>query len=342
MTKEIHYGRVFQHIRKRRKVSLRDLEDIVPRRTLSRYESGETDFPLAKLENLLERLNLNLIDFYHVLYQDKIYARYGKVFKKLRKQSGFTDKDFTHLSISKAQMELFESGKIMFEFDKLYAILMEMNVSLEDYCFILNKGSEDSTESFLRRVDLAYFRGDNATLKDLGEMAKADKRYFYLTIKVILGEITEEEIKDLEGYFMSVDLWTRHELFMFQYVSPVLNSSNLKMICTDILCLKVLFEDEFIYQRRLVLAGLEISLSRINKSMKVAAKFFLDFAGEFLQDSDELTGGAYRFVENIYLYTVTGEVQYQRRAKKMCDTALLYDGMMKGWYSKNYKNFITK
>ncbi|MCO7180527.1 helix-turn-helix domain-containing protein [Lactococcus formosensis] len=146
MAKKVHYGKVFQKIRQRRRLSLKDFEDIVPRRSLSRYERGETVFPIAKLEALLERLNLNIIDFYHVIHKEKIYARYGKIFTQIRKQSGFSREAFAHLSVSEEQMKLFESGLIMFEFDKLYAILMEMNISLEDYCSLLDKGSESPIE----------------------------------------------------------------------------------------------------------------------------------------------------------------------------------------------------
>ena len=46
----------------------------------------------------------------------------------------------------------------MFEFDKLYAMLMEMDTSLEDYCSLLDKGSESPIESLLKQIDLAYYR----------------------------------------------------------------------------------------------------------------------------------------------------------------------------------------
>lgn len=146
MAKKVHYGKVFQKIRKRRKLSLKDFEGIVPRRSLSRYERGETVFPIVKLQALLESIDLNIIDFYHIAHKEKIYGRYGKIFTKIRKQNGFSREDFTHLSISAAQLKLFESGLIMFEFDKLYAILMEMNIILEDYCSLLDKGSESPIE----------------------------------------------------------------------------------------------------------------------------------------------------------------------------------------------------
>lgn len=151
MTKKVHYGKVFQMIRKRRKLSLKDFEHIVPHRSLSRYERGETVFPIAKLEALLESIDLNIIDFYHMAHQEKIYARYGKIFSKIRKQNGFSRESFIHLSISEAQLKLFESGIIMFEFDKLYAMLMEMDTSLEDYSSLLDKGSESPIESLLSR-----------------------------------------------------------------------------------------------------------------------------------------------------------------------------------------------
>lgn len=67
----MNYGELFQKIRKARKVSLKEMEDIVPRRTLTRYEKGETDFPISKLEALLQRLDFSLDDFYHATHDKK-------------------------------------------------------------------------------------------------------------------------------------------------------------------------------------------------------------------------------------------------------------------------------
>ena len=64
MAKKVHYGKVFQKIRKRRKLSLKDFEGIVPRRSLSRYERGETVFPIVKLQALLESIDLNIIEVF--------------------------------------------------------------------------------------------------------------------------------------------------------------------------------------------------------------------------------------------------------------------------------------
>lgn len=124
-------------------------------------------------------IDLNIIDFYHVAHQEKIYARYGKIFSKIRKQNGFSRESFIHLSISEAQLKLFESGIIMFEFDKLYAMLMEMDTSLEDYCSLLDKGSESPIESLLKQVDLAYYSADTMKLNNLYEDLNECSEYFF-------------------------------------------------------------------------------------------------------------------------------------------------------------------
>lgn len=334
------YGEIFQEIRKKKKISLKDMEDIVPRRTLSRYEKGETAFPISKLAALLQRLELNLIDFFHAIHDKTIYPRYGTVFQRLREQKGFYRKDFEQISISSQQIKLFETGIIMLEFDKVYAMLLEMNVSFQDYSSLLNKGNDDPDESLLKQVDLAYYKEDYKALQNFYDKTKDENKYFSLCIKVILGTISSGELREFEGFFLKVDLWTNQELFMFQYVSRALSSSNLKMICTDILQGKSFFEEKFFYQRRLALAGLEITLSRISKNSPVAAKYFLAFAKEFLQDSDELTRTAYHFVESLLRYSETGGESYKAALKHICETATLCDGVMKEWYRKNYEKYV--
>lgn len=342
MAKKVHYGKVFQKIRQRRRLSLKDFEDIVPRRSLSRYERGETVFPIAKLEALLERLNLNIIDFYHVIHKEKIYARYGKIFTQIRKQSGFSREAFAHLSVSEEQMKLFESGLIMFEFDKLYAILMEMNISLEDYCTLLDKGSESPIEFLWKQVDLAYYRGDTPKLKSLYEgLAECNEHFFLsLCLKGMVDNISDQERIAIKKYFITREYWTTRELFIFQYSAKFLSSDYLKLVCENLLYSKTLFKEKNTYPRRLVLAGLEITLLRLTGNSLLEAEYFLAFAREFVQETDDLAKMAYLFVESLFKYKQTGKGQYKTTMKSICKASYMYDGLMKNWYHKNYESYI--
>lgn len=338
----MNYGEIFQRIRKARKVSLKEMEDIVPRRTLTRYEKGETDFPISKLEALLQRLDFSLDDFYHATLDKKIYPRYGKVFKRLREQRGFSLQDFSDIPVTSHQIKLFEASIIMLGFDMIYAMLQEMDVSLQDYSFLLNKGAEEPFGALLQEIDCAYYKGDKAVLQKFYLETKECRRFLLLSlsVKVLLEEISCEEIRELEGFFMTVDLWTNYELFVFQHTAYLLSSSNLKLICTDILSLKYFFEDRFFCQRRLALAGLKIALSRIKRKKSIAARYFLDFSKEFLQESDELTKTTYHFVESLYSYRETGEEKYKLIMQEVCDMSLKQNGLMKEWYQENYKKLI--
>ncbi|MFK4880327.1 transcriptional regulator [Lactococcus petauri] len=342
MAKKVHYGKVFQKIRKGRKLSLKDFEGIVPRRSLSRYERGETVFPIVKLQALLESIDLNIIDFYHLAHKEKIYGRYGKIFTKIRKQNGFSREAVTHLSISAVQLKLFESGKIMFEFDKLYAMLMERNTSLEDYCFLLEKGGESPVEYVLEQVDLAYYRADTTKLNSLyAELDEYSDHFFLsLCLKGILKKISEQEMLELKNYFITREYWTNQELFIFQYSSKFLSSDHLKLICENLLSYKTIFKGQNIYQRRLVLAGLEIMLLRLKENSLIEAAYFLKFAREFVHETDELAKIACLFVECLFKYKQTGKVQYKTTMKSICKASYMYDGLMKNWYQKNYESYV--
>jgi transcriptional activator, Rgg/GadR/MutR family, C-terminal domain len=342
MTKKVHYGKVFQTIRKRRKLSLKDFEHIVPPRSLSRYERGESVFPIAKLEALLGSIDLNIIDFYHVAHQEKIYARYGKIFSKIRKQNGFSRESFIHLSISEAQLKLFESGIIMFEFDKLYAMLMEMDTSLEDYCSLLDKGSESPIESLLKQVDLAYYSADTMKLNNLYEDLNECSEYFFLALclKGMLEKVSEQERLEIKKYLITREYWTNQELFVFQYGAKFLSADHLKLVCERVLSSKTIFKEKNTSQRRLVLAGLEITLLRLSENNLIEAAYFLEFAREFVQETDELAKIACFFVESLFKYKQTGKSQYKITMKSICKASYMYDGLMKNWYQKNYENYV--
>ena len=112
------------------------------------------------------------------------------------------------------------------------------------------------------------------------------------------------------------------------------------MINGYIIFLKTLFKEKNTYPRRLVLAGLEITLLRLTENSLLEAEYFLAFAREFVQETDDLAKMAYLFVESLFKYKQTGKVQYKTTMKSICKASYMYDVLMKNWYQKNYESYV--
>ena len=66
------------------------------------------------------------------------YARYGKVFKKLRTQKHLPLSFFESYGLQKSAIHNFENGKSMMGFERLDIALQAMNVSLAEYEYFIN------------------------------------------------------------------------------------------------------------------------------------------------------------------------------------------------------------
>ena len=148
---------------------------------------------------------------------------------------------------------------------------------------------------------------DTTKLNSLYEALNECSEYFFLALclKGMLEKVSEQERLEIKKYLITREYWTNQELFVFQYGAKFLSADHLKLVCERVLSSKKIFKEQNTSQRRLVLAGLEITLLKLSENNLVEAAYFLEFAREFVQETDELAKIACLFVVCLFKYKQT-------------------------------------
>ena len=158
----------------------------------------------------------------------KICAKYGEVFKKLRKQKGFKLTSFVHVGISPAALCKFENGKSMIKFDKLNLALGELSITLAEYEKCLNGFHLDVHEHLIKKTIIIMISGDNNGLKGCyTEFMRLNERACALAVKSTYEELNSEELDWIGDYFDSLNYWRYIDLYTLYLVVDCLKVRQL-------------------------------------------------------------------------------------------------------------------
>lgn len=144
-----------------------------------------------------------------------VYKKYGEVFKKIRKQGGFSLSCFSTVGIAKATLSEFERGVTMMSFEKVNAGLQLMDVSLAEFEHLLNAYGLSDTQSILFSVEHALLTENKSLLQSLSKEAVQNGwTHIGFAINILAGEIRSFELEELTELLYTADIWNKKEMFI--------------------------------------------------------------------------------------------------------------------------------
>lgn len=144
-----------------------------------------------------------------------IYKKYGEVFKKIRKQGGFSLSCFYSVGIAKATLSEFERGISMMSFEKVNAGLQLMDVSLAEFEYLLNAYGMSDSHSILFSVEQALLNENKSELQNLFQEAIQNGwTHIGFAIKILIGEVYSFELEELSELLYTADIWNKKEMFI--------------------------------------------------------------------------------------------------------------------------------
>lgn len=157
-----------------------------------------------------------------------IYKKYGEVFKSIRRQQGFVISDFTSIGIPKSTLSDFESGKTMISLAKVDAALQRMGSGLSQFDNYLNNYITADTVLLLEEAEEAYFKENSEKLKDLLTTCEELGYWIiYSSIKVILMEHDDEDVRRIINFLLKAKTWGRTELYTYYIILTFLDKDDI-------------------------------------------------------------------------------------------------------------------
>lgn len=145
--------------------------------------------------------------------------KYGKIFKKLRKQRELKLAAFQEYGISPATISKFENGKTRVSFDKFQIMLRTLSVTLGEYLTFAGDLTDKNFyrhERLLDNIATAVLKGDSSEFKSCqSEAIKLQEYHLYLALKGMQSPLELDEIGILSEYFDQIKYWRNADLFSF-------------------------------------------------------------------------------------------------------------------------------
>lgn len=299
--RENKYGNYFKELRKQREYTLEDFKEIVPKSTLNKFEKGETDLPILKLEKLLLKLGISLVDFISNSSKDYINPLYGSYFKEIREQRGYQLCDYQNIGVSSQELNAFEEGKYMFRFDKLEEIFENMDLVASDFHRILTDGHTDVFIDIFEKIEAAYHAHDEVILekiyKEYSETGFVDHQMVAISAKTCYSSLSEDEILQVSDFLMGVEHWTTFELSIFSCVVNYLDYRLVSSLAKEFLKNKENLIMGYYYKKCLMQAVVKLTLKFLVNDQIARASKTIKYGRELLTTSDE-------YIRTIYFFAV--------------------------------------
>lgn len=162
-----------------------------------------------------------------------VYEKYGKTFKKLRKQRGFKLTSFKKLGISPSALCKFERGISLLKFDKLVMALSELSITLSDYEKCLNDYDLDNHELLIQNIIISICKKDLEKISAMYEEAlKIGEQYLAIAVKSNYSELNFEEREKVYVYFEQISFWRYTDLYTFYLFLDLLEAPQISFVIT--------------------------------------------------------------------------------------------------------------
>lgn len=162
------------------------------------------------------------------------YARYGKVFKKIRTQKNLPLSFFESYGLQKSAIHNFENGKSMMGFERLDVALQAMNVSLAEYEYFINYFQLNYTEEMLEELAIQVIYGNIEQLKKIEKSAlDSDQNLLRITAQCCYKKVSNDDAEGIVSYLYQINNWGYFEISIFYLGLDQFSERDIMHLMTD-------------------------------------------------------------------------------------------------------------
>ncbi|MEQ9763623.1 helix-turn-helix domain-containing protein [Streptococcus sp. ZJ151] len=181
----------------------------------------------------------------------------GSLLKKIRLSKKLSLKDVSGDYLSVSFLSKFERGESEISLSRFFALLENLDVSIEEFYGIVSKDHPTVTEELLKRVSKAFYQNNTLALKKyLAEQTSkyndtGKKTFLYNAIMIesflvsLTGDtIQKEKVEQISDYLFGIEQWGKRELIIFGNSMSAIPTETLNILTKEIIYKTTLFGND--------------------------------------------------------------------------------------------------
>lgn len=247
---------------------------------------------------------------------------FGKTLKFIREGKGKSLAEVAKGHISTSQLSRFENGESDITISKLFGVLAEMNVDVDEFVYASQDFKKDELTSILEQIKESLYIGNVAKLKQLlsEQMRKSqrgEREEFHRLNAILIAYklrnldkkivVSKEDTAFLTDYLFRVENWSYYEILLFANTIDKLEHQTMMLFCRELIHRTQFYRE--MKQHRLVVSQVLLSAYLVSVQTKeLVDAIFLEktIEGLLFDETEIFERILFKFGKAFYDYQNTG------------------------------------
>ncbi|CYY36866.1 transcriptional regulator [Streptococcus suis] len=217
---------------------------------------------------------------------------FGKTLKFIREGKGKSLAEVAKGHISTSQLSRFENGESDITVSKLFGVLAEMNVDVDEFVYASQDFKKDELTRILEQLKQSIYIRDVVTIKKIlsEQLAKAERdsrREFHRLNAILIAYklrnldktivVSKEDTAFLTDYLFRVENWSYYEILLFANTIDKLGHQTMMLFLPFVKFIKVFDEKYFVSRhpnKEIVLFWTKVTCKKCIQNQHLMLKFF--------------------------------------------------------------------
>ncbi|CYZ10615.1 helix-turn-helix domain-containing protein [Streptococcus suis] len=247
---------------------------------------------------------------------------FGKTLKFIREGKGKSLAEVAKGHISTSQLSRFENGESDITVSKLFGVLAEMNVDVDEFVYASQDFKKDELTRILEQLKQSIYIRDVVTIKKIlsEQLAKAERdsrREFHRLNAILIAYklrnldktivVSKEDTAFLTDYLFRVENWSYYEILLFANTIDKLGHQTMMLFCRELIHRTQFYRE--MKQHRLVVSQVLLSAYLVSVQTKeLVDAIFLEktIEGLLFDETEIFERILFKFGKDFYDYQNTG------------------------------------
>lgn len=285
--------------------------------------------------------------------------RFGRTLKLIREGKGKSLAEVAKGHISTSQLSRFENGESDITVSKLFGVLAEMNVDVDEFVYASQDFKKDELTRILEQLKQSIYIRDVVTIKKIlsEQLAKAERysrREFHRLNAILIAYklsdldktvvVSKGDTAFLTDYLFQVDNWSYYELLLFANTMDELEHQTMMLFCRELIGRTKFYREMKLH--RLAVSQILLSAYLVSVQHKeLADAIFLEktIKGLFFDETEIFERILFKFGKAFYDYRKTGSANAILEMRKCIGLLRAVDSQnIADWYETILEKIVNE